>query len=535
VLKTPVQKMNMKYPIVIMAAMTLSAGVQAQSLEEGVKLYNYERYESAKKALAPLAAGNATANYYYGLSELQLGNTDAAAAIFAKHPTDIANRSGNIRVAFKRGNATEAIQQAQALAGSAKKKEWEQLKYAADALTYSDGANRQQAIDWYKEVLVRNPNANVLLEMGDAYLEIPAGGGPAMTSFEKLTEKDPKHSLGFTRIGKLWYDAKSYEKALESYKKAQEADPENPLPYRYLADAYFWVNKMDLSRKNLEEYLNRADKTNEDMYRYAQTLYLTKDYKKAIETSNDLISKGNKKPALVGILAFSYFETKDSAKALEYSRAYRAAQDPAKIGWMDMVYFGKIMLVNGMTDSANYFFEQGIAAIAAQDKSEVYKEIADYFVSRKTGEDYLNASKWYGRIVAEKANATATEYFNWGVYAYYGKDLETAAKAFEQMEIKHPTQPSATYWRGRTAAAKDSEAKDGGAVGHYEKWLTVNVEGYQRKPADLMQAYQYLTLYNMNKGDRAKTIEYVEKVEAIEANNAFAKQIRDYLSKAKKS
>lgn len=521
----------MKYPIVIMAAMTLSAGVQAQSLEEGVKMYNYERYESAKKALAPLAGSNPMANYYYGLSELQLGNTDAAAAAFAKYPADIANKSGNIRVAFKRGDAAGAMQQAQALAGSAKKKEWEQLKYAADALTYSDGSNKQQAVDWYKEVQVRNPDANVLLEMGDAYLELPGGGGPAMTSFEKLTEKDPKHSIGFTRIGKLWYDAKKYEDALKNYEKAQEADPNNPLPYRYLADAYFWVNKMQKSRENLEKYLSLSDKTEDDMVRYAGTLYLTNDYTKAIEVANDLISKGNTKASLYGILAFSYLNTKDSAKALDYSRTYRAVQDPKKLGWEDLINIGKIMLANNMADSATYFFEQGIAANKSQEKTDVYKDIADYFVKIK---DYANASKWYGRVVAEKTNPTATEFFNWGVYAYYSKDLETAAKAFEQMEVKHPSQPSATYWRGRTAAAKDSEAKDGDAVAHYEKWLNANVEGYQRKPADLMQAYQYLTLYNLNKGDKAKTIEYVEKVEALEANNAFAKQIRDYLSKAGK-
>lgn len=521
----------MKHPIVIMAAMALSAGVQAQSLEEGVKMYNYERFESAKKALAPLAGSNAMANYYYGLSELQLGNTDAAAAAFSKYPTDIANRSGNIRVSFKRGMAAEGNQQAQGLASSAKKKEWEQLKYAADALTYSEAGNKQQAVDWYKEVQVRNPNANVLLEMGDAYLDIQGGGGQAMTSFEKASEKDPKNSLAFTRIGKLWYDAKKYEDALSNYEKAKAADPNNPLPYKHLADAYFWVNKMDKSKENLEKYLSLSDKTDEDMIRYSGTLYLTKNYADAVKTANELNAKGVKKPSLYGIIAFSYLETKDSANALEYSRLYRATQDPKKIGWVDMINFGKIMLANGMIDSANHFFEKGIALNTAQEKSDVYKEIADYYVSRKTAEDYLNASKWYAKIVAEKATPTATEYFNWGVYAYYGKDYVTAGKAFEEMEIKHPTQPSATYWRGRVAAAQDSEAKDGTAVAHYEKWLGLTVEGYQKKPADLMQAYQYLTLYNLNKGDKAKTVEYVEKVEALEANNAFAKQIRDYLSK----
>ena len=146
----------------------------------------------------------------------------------------------------------------------------------------------------------------------------------------------------------------------------------------------------------------------------------------------------------------------------------------------------------------------------------------------------MNASKWYGKIATEKPTPSALDYFNWGVYAYYGHDYEAAGKAFEQMEAKYPDQPSAVYWRGRVAAAQDNEAKTGVAVPFYEKWLGMQVEGYERKPADLMQAYQYLTLYNLNQENRAKTIEYLEKVEGLEANNSFAKQIREYLSKTSK-
>ena len=43
---------TMKKPIVIMAAVAATFTVKAQTLEEGIKMYNYERYESAKKQLA---------------------------------------------------------------------------------------------------------------------------------------------------------------------------------------------------------------------------------------------------------------------------------------------------------------------------------------------------------------------------------------------------------------------------------------------------------------------------------------------------
>ncbi len=63
----------MRKLVVIMAAMAFTTGVNAQSAE-GVKMYKYERYQSAMNALQGEAASNAMANYYVGLSQIGLGN-----------------------------------------------------------------------------------------------------------------------------------------------------------------------------------------------------------------------------------------------------------------------------------------------------------------------------------------------------------------------------------------------------------------------------------------------------------------------------
>lgn len=144
--------MNMK-SIVIMAAMALSLNASAQSLEEGVKMYKYERYQTAKQQLTPLAANDAMASYYLGLAELETGNVDKAASIFSKYPESYANISGMARVSFAKGKTEEGNQIAQGLAAKAKKKDWEQYKYAADAVNYSKGGNVQNAIEWYTKAL----------------------------------------------------------------------------------------------------------------------------------------------------------------------------------------------------------------------------------------------------------------------------------------------------------------------------------------------------------------------------------------------
>jgi len=515
--------MNMKQPIVIMAAMALSFSVAAQSLEEGVKMYQYERYESAKKALTPLAASNTTANYYLGLSELALDNTSEAKNIFSRHPEDIANMSGLARVSFASGNVPEGTRLANVLAAKAKKKEWEPLKYAADAITYTKGGDIRQAINWYEEALKRNDNPNTRIALGDAYKQLQEGGGKAMSSYENVTAKDPKNSLAFSRIGALWYSAKNYPLALENYNKAKEADTSNPLPYRDLANAYFWTGKYDVAKQNIERYLALSDRSTEDLISYANMLYLSKDYENATKTVQDILNQGITKPGLYGILGFSQYETKDYPNALTNVRKYFGTQDPAKITTFDMIQYAKILAANNMADSANTYFELAVSKDTAVDKSETYRQIAEGF---KTGKEYGRSAQWYDRLVKANPSTAAIDYFWRGAMFYYAKDYNQAAKAFEEMETKYADQPSATYWRGRVAAAVDEEAKTCDASPHYTKWLEMVGPTYDKK-GDLMYAYQYLALCAYNKNDKATMQQNMDKIEALDPENAFLKQLKD--------
>jgi tetratricopeptide (TPR) repeat protein len=167
----------------------------------------------------------------------------------------------------------------------------------------------------------------------------------------------------------------------------------------------------------------------------------------------------------------------------------------------------------------------------SKNKSEAFRENAE---ALRAAKEWMMAYKWYDRLIRQYPDdAKALDYFYAGVSAYYGRDYNAAAKAYEAMETKFPDQPSATYWRGRTAAAIDNEAKEGTAVPFYTKWLELNIQGYERKPNDLMQAYQYLAVYYYNKNDKANTEKYLNLIQGLEPNNALIKQIRDAMGKKK--
>jgi len=519
----------------IIAGLAFAFCAQAQSLDEGVKMIGYERYEKAKQELAPLAAGNARANYYLGLAELGLEHTDAAAAIFARYPADPANMAGMARVAFLRKNPAEGMRLAQAVADKAKRKDWEPLKFAADAVTYTEGGDVQQAVSWYKAALQKEDNADLHLALGDAYRKTSGGGGEAMNNYEYVTGKEPRNSLAHSRVGSLWYGARKYDLALEAWQKAKDADPANPLPYRDLANAYFYSGKYDLARQNVEQYLSLSDKSCDDRIQHANLLYLTKDYAAAIGKMQEIISTCGEKPYMYRVIGYSQYESQQYDEALKNMRIFFTKQDPAKVLPSDYLYYGRIMMQTNHPDSADIYFAKAVAADTAKDKSETYRQIAEGFKELKSDTGYAIAGAWYGRLVAENPDATALDYYYWGFWSYYGRKYEEAAKGFEAMEAKYPDQPSATYWRGRVAAAMDPEAKEGTAVPFYTKWLEVpNTENYTKKNPDLMQAYQYLALYHYNKNDKPNAQKYLDLITEIEPDNKFVKQVKEAMTAPKK-
>ncbi len=523
---------------VIAAATAFAFNVNAQSVQDGSKMISYGRFESAKKTLEPLAAKDALANYNLGIAELELGNTAAARAIFAKYPEDFNNQAGMARVLFEEGKKDEASKILLGIVDKAKKKDWEKYKAAADAIAYTQGGNANDAVAWYKKALeINGGDANTFIGLGDAYLKIQGGGGEAMTNFENAVSKGTNNSLAYAKIGSLWYAAHNYEAALKSYSQAKDADPSNPLPYKDLADAYQRAGKYEQALTNIEKFLELSDKSIDDQITYANLLFLSKKYPEAQAKIQELIGQGVQKPYLHRLVAYSAYETKDYSKALENMRLFYSKQDPKKIITDDYVYSGKIMSAmagvdsmqaNMYNDSADYYFNKVVAMDTASDKSEMFRKIAEGF---KDAKEYGKAGIWYGKVVAGNPEPAAIDLFNWGLYSYYGKNYNDATKAFELLRTKYPTEATGFYWQARTAAAIDSDAKTGGAAQFYKDWLNFKKEGYTPKPADLMSAYQYLAYYYYNSDKEKDAMEWIDKILELEPANKFANDVKDYYAK----
>jgi tetratricopeptide (TPR) repeat protein len=516
--------------IAVTAIALLSNSLYAQSLDQGIKMVRYERYNTAKSVLQPLAASDPIANYYLGLAELGSQNTNGARAIFSKYPNDPANMAGMARLAFASGNSAEGMRLAQAVVGMAKKKDVQPYVFAADAINYGGGdkqspANITTAIDYYKKALEKTDNVDIRIGIADAYQKLQGGGGNAMTNYEDAVAKDPKNSLGYSRIGKLWYDAHNYPSALINFQKAKEADPTNPLPYRDLANAYFQSGKYELAKQNIEEYLKLSDQTCDDKISYANILYLAKYYPEAISKMQEVLGSCGERPYMYRVLGQSQYETKDYTNSVQNMRTLFAKSDPAMLLPRDYLTMGKLMIQLKHPDSTEIYFNKAFTLdTTSAMKTENYRDLGELYKAQNTDAGYAKAADYYGKAVQSSKDPSNTDYFWWGTMSYYAKRYSEANRIFGELEQKYPSEASYTYWRARVLSAVDSEGKTGAAIPVYDKWLAAVGPNYDRK-TDLVTAYRYYAIYYYNKGEKSKMNEYIKKITDINPNDALAKQL----------
>jgi tetratricopeptide (TPR) repeat protein len=521
-------KYNMRKVITMFAAIAIAISAHAQTVQTGIKMYNYNKQVSAQRILTPLAATDPLANYYLGLSYISQGDLSRAGATFAKYPEDPANISGTARIAFLNKDAAKGMQIAKDLAGRAKKKEWLQLKYAADAIAYTNGGDYMQAINWYKQALTRADDADVHIALGDTYRKVPGGGGDAMTNYEDVTAKDPNNSLVYSHIGDLWYDARTYQNALDNFSKAKDADNSNPLPYKSLADAYANSGQYQKAAQNIRQYLVLSDSTLSDKMDYVTILYLAQSYCDAVTGAKWIMSSNAQMPdsvktRLYGVLGYSEISCGDSIDALKNLRTYFQMQKASRIYSGDYIQMGKLFIKLNQLDSASFYYNKGIAGDTAKDKSDTYRDIAEAY---KTKKQYCESADWYNNLVKANPNTQPLDYFWRGAMYYYCKNLGQALTAFTEYEAKYPDQPSASYWMGRAQAAIDSEATKGTAVESFKKYLDMTKDKPEKK-TETKIVYEYLLLYDYNSKNTEDLKIYKEKLRTLDPKDTLLLQIEE--------
>lgn len=519
---------KIKKLFVLLTALLITNTINAQTLADGIKMYNYHRWQSAQKILLPLSATDVRANYYLGLSYIQLGDINSATTAFQKFPDDPANISGIAQVAFAQGDPTKGMQLAKDLAAKAKKKEIEPLRFAAEAIINSQGGDYFQAIAWDSMAFKRGAHdAALFIALGDAFRKITGGGGEAMNNYEHASEVEAKNSLAFSRIGDLWFDASTYKLALENYTKAKECDNTNPLPYKALADAFQRSGRYAKALENMQQYMKLSDNSFTDRKLNTEILFQAKNYCDAIISAKELM---NYKPIpdsviteLYGIIGFSQINCNDSLNAVSSLHTYFSRQKQSRIRAIDYIEFGKLWLKLDNLDSAARYYSLGLSADTSLDKTDTYRQLADAFKAKK---NYCKSAEWYDNLVKSNPETQASDYAWRGIMYYYCGDYQSTITKMTEFSKKYPDQPSAYLYAAKAGAAIDSTDTSGLALPFFNQWLEKVGPSYDKKN-ELKTAYGYMLVYYFNKEDKANIAVYKDKIRALDPNDRYLKQIEE--------
>lgn len=512
----------MKSSVVMLIWSLVFSIALAQSNNDGLKALDYENYATAKSIFKKSIAQqpNEAKNFYYlGLTYSTLGKTDSARIIFnagtQADPKSIYNYIGLGRTYLDQNNQQKANEYFDKAKSLTTQKDITQYILLADAYTNSSHPDCQQAINLLnKATEYNNKSADVYYELGNAN-ECLNKGGDAVSAYEHSAELDPTFAKADTRVGVIWRLARNYQQSLAAFQKALAADPNFPPAYREMAELYFYTGQFDKAKETFKKYLDLADKDDYTQFRYAQYLFLTKDYQGSLDIINSLQSKIDD-PILWRLSAYSNYELGNYKEGLDQLNTFISKTDPQKLLSSDYEYYAKLLSKTGQDSLALTYFLKAIEKDST--KFSLYGDMAGILFQEKK---YHEAAVDYvEKINAARKEATLQDYFNEGKSFYFAKEFMQADTAFADMINLNKQWPIGYFWRARVWTNLDSpDSAKGLAAPFYHQVVEKAIADTSKYKKELIESYKYLGDINALKENYGASLYYYGKYMALDPAN----------------
>ncbi len=357
----------------------------------------------------------------------------------------------------------------------------------------------------------------------------------ALQNYQEAAQLEPQNPENHFRLGLAYFKAKSLKDASEAFKKVIELDPGYAPAYRELGEVFFNAQKYQQAKEYYQKYITLRPELPARV-RYATFLYLSKDYKAAIQEI-EAVHKDTFSLTLQRLLGYSLFEDQQYEAAIKALDLYFQKQKPDKVIAKDYLYYAKALDKAGRDADAITYYQKAIEkdpTLAA----EVYPEMANAYNSLGRYKDAEQAL-----LKAIEKNPSLQNYYALGkIYYKLGqteKDttyFHKAIQSFSYVIEKKPDLVPAYTELGRCAANLDPESTQGRAKPYYEKVIELASSDPNRYKNDLIEAYAYMGYYyylqaetNKSKEDYQKSHQAYKKLQELDPQNTQAAQALPYL------
>lgn len=532
----------MKKVIVLFLAAVFSLNAMAQTIQEGVGHWYAERYQSARSTFEKLTAANPNnleAVYWLGQTLIAQDDVVGAKALYQKTLAANGNApwilAGMGHINLLEGRAAEARQQFDAAINASKGKKGADPAILtavgrANVQPYTDEkkvGDLDYAIAKLNEAAQLAPtNPDVFVTLGNAYRK-KHNGGEAVLAYRKAGSYAP----ALYRTASIYVSQNNWDAVTEYLNSTIAADPK-------FAPAYEELFRYNLNEKrdiNAAEsfgklYVSNSDPSVENDYILASVSYVKKDYQSAISMANKIIqqSNNNPKPRVYRLLAYSYLDTKDTAKACDYSNQFLA-----KAGQEDLLANDFILHANtcGATNPAIVEADINKALSLDTVRASQIVLINKFVTTARANKQYNLEATLMEKSHLLRTNANPADLFYIGTRYYYGNNFGRADTVFSGYITAFPDSVDGYYWRALTRAQMDSGMKQGLAVADLEKTVMLGDGNKARFKDQAVQASQMLILYYNNvKKDRAAALAAATKGLEFDPTNATLSDLQKRLS-----
>lgn len=512
--------------VLIIFLSIFSTFLNAQTLADAIKQTKNEQFETAEasfKKLIQESPDNGEIYFYFGENYFNNDNLEMAIKIYQKgidaNATNALCYVGLGKVQLVQHKVAEAKANFYKATTLADKKDATPLLKIAETYINAEDKDLTEALILIEKAIQvdpKNPEAYIL--KGDAFLE-KNDGSKAIENYEKASALNPNSVTAILRQGQLFYRAKNYNLALDLYKQASLIDSTFAPAYREKAEIYFLAGKYENATAQYKRYLELNDNCSA-RGRYAGFLNQAKKYKESIEEADAAIKCDSSNAYLFRYKGYSQYEEKDYEKGLQSMNTFfeMASKNPkVKIISMDYEYKARLyskIYSDSTLETAISDFKKALQM--DPEKTNINGDIANVYIKMRKFPEAIEAYK----SKMEAGTPNANDYFGLGRAYYYSKDFTKADSAFYQITLSNPNLALGYLWRAKSNVQLDPENEQWLAKPHYEEYISKA----DANDKQLIDAYTYLGVYNMNNKQMCEAKTFFQKIEALDTENENAKK-----------
>lgn len=512
----------------------------AQSLQDGIKSIDSDKFAQAKSNFSAMISAKPSAeNYFYlGNTYLRQAEPDFAKASenftkgLAADSKSYLNKIGLASIKLGKGDKS-AVAEIQNIVKDSREKDAEVLFRAAESLTMFEKNNAPDvAIDFLNKAIEKSQKAgvpaNYYYSLGDAY-RIKKNPGDAMTAYDKALPIAKSKASVYTRMATLWMAANQWKNADENIKKAIAADATYAPAYKAKAAYDIRFQQNPLATQDLINYAKYADEDPNTQLEIAKLYFTNENYDESKATLDKVFDKIDdpikfKLRSYIQYAEGKYTEAKQNMDTF-VSQAEKSRLQAADQGLQGLIAAG---LAKDEKDAAKkqalLSESQQKIAIAKAAKDETMKwdeELAKIAGGGAASQAAVDAGPTTPEITSLKQQVAANPKDSDLLYklanAYQeAKNWNGAILTWQKMSTLLPDWAPAYYSQGYAyqQAGNNEMAKVA-----YEKFIaTVKPADLQANKETLSYAY-FAVAYLVKESDVAKAKQYVAK--SLELNPTY--------------